>query len=244
MIGSILGSDSVGCRKRRTHRASLRAKNDHPSGSRPGHCDVSLRSRCGSGLAAAPPSRGPSLYSYRPMPFAFPPAPPPPRLAPGRSPRRAPPFLQARSGGQAALPRNHGSRQVIWAGSMSPCDSSVRRSPIPSLAARAPAVSQARLQARGWSLPPRSPARAPAPASPRSVRSLREAFSSLNLNARLHLVGFLEYVLDRAHHIERLLRNLVVLSCDNVREASHRILNLDVLAFQSRELRGHKHRLR
>src|SRR5215469_1244085 len=64
------------------------------------------------------------------------------------------------------------------------------------------------------------------------------------LNARLHLLGLLEHFFNRADHVERLLRNFVVLAFHDFLEAAHGVFDLDVLAFEAGKLRGHIHRLR
>src|SRR3984893_16948518 len=64
------------------------------------------------------------------------------------------------------------------------------------------------------------------------------------LSLRLHLLGLRQHFFNRSYHVKRLLRNIVVFSFHDFLEAAHGILDLHVLAFQSRELRRHEHRLR
>src|SRR3990170_5696941 len=52
-----------------------------------------------------------------------------------------------------------------------------------------------------------------------------------------------EHVLDRAGHEEGLLRQCVVLALEDLAEAAHRLLALDVLAAAPGERLGHEHRL-
>src|SRR5215470_8011003 len=63
------------------------------------------------------------------------------------------------------------------------------------------------------------------------------------LYASLHLLRFFEHFLNRADHVERLLRNFVVLAFHDFLEAAHGVFDLDVLAFEASELCGHVHRL-
>src|SRR3984885_3100306 len=64
------------------------------------------------------------------------------------------------------------------------------------------------------------------------------------LRVRLHLLGLFERFLDGADHVERLLRNVIVLAFDDFLEAANRVFNLDVFAFEAGELRCDEHRLR
>ena len=66
----------------------------------------------------------------------------------------------------------------------------------------------------------------------------------LRLNACLHFFRFRERFFDRADHIESLLGDVVVLAFDDFLKAAHRVFDLDVLAFQARELGRDEHRLR
>src|ERR1700758_409504 len=83
-----------------------------------------------------------------------------------------------------------------------------------------------------------------------SCRSGVTTINSMNsgsisvLDARLHLFCLFEHFIDRANHVKRLLRNLVVLPFHDFLEAAHSVFYLDVLAFEARELGGHVHRLR
>jgi len=59
----------------------------------------------------------------------------------------------------------------------------------------------------------------------------------------LHVFPGLEHIVDRALHVERLLRNLVVLAFDYFLETAHGIGHLDVLAFEAGERFGDRERL-
>ena len=56
--------------------------------------------------------------------------------------------------------------------------------------------------------------------------------------------AFLYGLFDRADHIERLFRQIVVLTFHNFTETTNRIFELHVLTFQARELRRYEERLR
>src|SRR6266446_322178 len=64
------------------------------------------------------------------------------------------------------------------------------------------------------------------------------------LGARLHLLGLGKRLVNRADHVERLLRNVVVLPFHNFLEAAHRVRNLYVFPLKPGELRGDEHGLR
>src|SRR6266853_3702035 len=64
-----------------------------------------------------------------------------------------------------------------------------------------------------------------------------------SLRVGLHFFGFLERFLDRTDHVKRLFRNAVVLPFHDFLEAADGVFDLDVLAFEPGELRGHEHRL-
>src|SRR5579862_3315553 len=66
----------------------------------------------------------------------------------------------------------------------------------------------------------------------------------LLLRCRLHLLGSFEHFVDRPLHIERLLRDIVVLARNNVAESLHRVRDFYVASRRSRELLGHVERLR
>src|ERR1700733_3699490 len=59
-----------------------------------------------------------------------------------------------------------------------------------------------------------------------------------------HLFCLLAHFFDRADHVERLLRQIVVLAFDNFLEATHGVFDLHVLARQPSELFGDEHWLR
>src|SRR4051812_39266745 len=59
-----------------------------------------------------------------------------------------------------------------------------------------------------------------------------------------HLLRALDRAFDRADHVERLLRELVVLAVEDLLEAADRVLELHVLARRPRELLGDEVRLR
>jgi hypothetical protein len=64
------------------------------------------------------------------------------------------------------------------------------------------------------------------------------------LDARLHFFCLSEGLIDRADHVERLFRDVVVLAFDDFPEAADGIRNFYVFAFEPGELRGHEHGLR
>src|SRR5215470_4941687 len=68
--------------------------------------------------------------------------------------------------------------------------------------------------------------------------------SMISLDARLHLLRLFEHFFNRAHHVERLLRDVVVLAFHDFLEAAHGVFDLHILAFEAGELCGHIHRLR
>ena len=72
------------------------------------------------------------------------------------------------------------------------------------------------------------------------------ATSSWNVSAMGYPFIFcaLQHVFDRALHVERLLRKLVVLAFDDFLEAADRVCQLHVLALEAGELLGHVERLR
>src|SRR5208337_3871253 len=145
--------------------------------------------------------------------------------------------------GQATLPRIRGPPQAESPGSKWPCGTSIRRYPTPSSAARVPATPRVHLPARESSPRPPFPAAVAAPASPLPVL-WNQAASSSFLNTRLHLLRLLQHFFDGTNHVERLLRNIIVLAFHDLLEAAHGVFNLHVLPFEARELRGHIHRLR
>src|SRR3954447_20201774 len=74
--------------------------------------------------------------------------------------------------------------------------------------------------------------------------SLRSAiYAPLGIRAG-HLLRPLDRALDRPHHVEGLLGQLVVLALEDLREAADRVLELHVLARGPRELLGDEVRLR
>src|SRR5262249_51241763 len=58
-----------------------------------------------------------------------------------------------------------------------------------------------------------------------------------------HLRGLLDDLFDAADHVERLLRQIVVLAIHHLAAAAHRLLDRHVLALQAGELLGHEERL-
>ena len=59
-----------------------------------------------------------------------------------------------------------------------------------------------------------------------------------------HLLGLLDRFFDAADHVERLLRQVVVLAVDDRLEAADRVLQRDVLARRAGEDLGDRERLR
>src|SRR4029077_13134310 len=57
-------------------------------------------------------------------------------------------------------------------------------------------------------------------------------------------LSFRKGLINRAHHVEGLFRNVVIFAFDDFLEATHGVRNLDVFAFKAGELRGHEHGLR
>src|SRR6266849_180714 len=64
------------------------------------------------------------------------------------------------------------------------------------------------------------------------------------LGARLHLLGLGKRLVNRADHVKRLLRNIVILALDDFLEAAYRVRDLYVFALKPGELRGDEHGLR
>src|SRR6185369_1016615 len=60
----------------------------------------------------------------------------------------------------------------------------------------------------------------------------------------LHLLGLRPHVVDAALHVERLLGHVVALAVDDLLEAAHGVLDLDVLAGRAGERLGDEERLR
>src|SRR6058998_1911499 len=86
-----------------------------------------------------------------------------------------------------------------------------------------------------------------------SLRSLRSGVTITSwmasagisaLRARLHFFGFFEHFFDRADHVKRLLRNVIILAFDDFLEAANGVFNLHVFAIEAGELRSDEHRLR
>ena len=67
---------------------------------------------------------------------------------------------------------------------------------------------------------------------------------SIPLCRGLELLRLFERLLDRADHKERLFGHVVVLAFDDLLEPADGVLNLDVLAFQVRELHHDEEGLR
>ena len=51
-----------------------------------------------------------------------------------------------------------------------------------------------------------------------------------SVNSDLQALGFLDSFVDATHHVERLLRQVVVLTVDNAAESTNGFLQVDVLA--------------
>src|SRR5271154_1476561 len=77
-----------------------------------------------------------------------------------------------------------------------------------------------------------------------TINSMESGSIFLLGRACLHRFGLLENFVDGAHHVEGLLRNFIVLAFNDFLEAAHGVFDLDVFAFQARELRGNEHGLR
>src|SRR5580704_4377591 len=77
-----------------------------------------------------------------------------------------------------------------------------------------------------------------------TINSMESGSIFLLGRARLHRFSLLENFVDGAHHVERLLRNFIVLAFDDFLEAAHGVFDLDVFAFEAGELRGDEHGLR
>src|SRR5260370_16653346 len=60
----------------------------------------------------------------------------------------------------------------------------------------------------------------------------------------IHLLRRLHYFVDRALHVESLLRNVVILPFHNAAETLHRVGDLHIASGSAGELLGHKERLR
>src|SRR5450432_147849 len=60
----------------------------------------------------------------------------------------------------------------------------------------------------------------------------------------LELLVARPHVIEAALHVERLLRDVVALAVDDLLEAAHGVLDLDVLARRAGEGLGHEERLR
>src|SRR5438045_1536767 len=85
----------------------------------------------------------------------------------------------------------------------------------------------------------------PSNAGPSGVTSDTENFGCAMPGLRLRqLPAALDGLLDRAHHVERLLRQVVVLAVEDLREAADRVLELHELARRAGELRSGEERLR
>src|SRR5215813_2051306 len=67
---------------------------------------------------------------------------------------------------------------------------------------------------------------------------------SHELRGGFHLLSVFQNFVDRTFHIESLLRHVVVLAFNDLLEAAHRILNLDVASCVTGELFGHVEWLR
>src|SRR5712692_7700651 len=78
----------------------------------------------------------------------------------------------------------------------------------------------------------------------RSTLTTRSGYFISGCGGLLHLLSLLAGLLDRAHHVESLLRQIVVLSLEDLREAAHRVGDLHVLALASRETLRDAERLR
>src|SRR5260370_31333766 len=67
----------------------------------------------------------------------------------------------------------------------------------------------------------------------RSTLTTRSGY--FNSGCLLHLLALLPCLFDGAHHVESLLGEVVVLALEDLGEAAHRVFDLHVLAFTSRE---------
>src|SRR6266404_792457 len=76
----------------------------------------------------------------------------------------------------------------------------------------------------------------------RSTLTTRSGY--FNSGCLLHLLALLPRLFDRAHHVERLLGEVVVLALEDLGEAAHRVFDLHVLALTSRETLCDAERLR
>src|SRR2546423_14687446 len=77
-----------------------------------------------------------------------------------------------------------------------------------------------------------------------TIANSMESGSIFTLGAHLHLFGLFQSLVNRADHIKRLLRNIVVLALDNFFETADGVFDFHVLALKTGELRGHEHGLR
>src|SRR5437868_15144481 len=85
----------------------------------------------------------------------------------------------------------------------------------------------------------------PSKAGPSGVTSDTENFGCAMPGLRLRqLLAALDGLLDCAHHVERLLRQVVVLAVEDLCEAADRVLELHELARRAGELRSSEERLR
>src|ERR1041385_4663857 len=71
-----------------------------------------------------------------------------------------------------------------------------------------------------------------------AISSCKRSAVLFSAMALLHLFGALQHVFDRALHVARLLRHIVVLALDHFFEAAHRIGDLHVLTLTARERFG------
>src|ERR1700730_8901169 len=69
-------------------------------------------------------------------------------------------------------------------------------------------------------------------------------FLRFGLRVALHSFSLLQGLINRAHHVKSLLRNIVVLAFHNFLEAPNRVFDLHVFPFQPGKLRSYEHRLR
>src|SRR6266566_630697 len=69
----------------------------------------------------------------------------------------------------------------------------------------------------------------------RSTLTTRRGYFKSGRRGLLHLLALRPRLLDRTHHIEGLLGEVVVLALEDLGEAAHRVLDLYVLALTSGE---------
>src|SRR4029077_13365700 len=78
----------------------------------------------------------------------------------------------------------------------------------------------------------------------RSTLTTRSRYFLSACGGLLHLLTLLPSLLDRAHHVEVLLGEVVVLALEDLAEAAHRVLDLHVFALTPGETLRDAERLR